>query len=471
MPDDNKEIPVARRVADDLPLAKAVRKEPTVSRAPPPGKMFPCNSCGARLNFDPAQGGLACPYCGFKEEIAESENGEVVERDYFQYLNKLRDASKIQGIVGHTNESKCSGCGAMVILDDKIAADQCPFCHTPLEGKANPVEGLIEPESLLPFEYDLRAAREAYSKWLEGLWFAPSELKKIANLGQLTGVYVPYWTYDSMTYTRYVGERGDNYTTYETYTTRDANGNLRTETRPVVRIAWTSVSGEVQHFFDDVLVCASNSLPEQLIAGLKPWDLGNLKPFQADYLSGFQAEHYQVNLQDGLNDAKQQMAPVITELVRQDIGGDHQRIGDQRTKFNAVTFKHTLLPVWLAVYRYREQVFQILVNGRTGKVVGRRPWSVWKIARLVMAILLVIGLIVAIASLASKHSNNAPAPRVKPVKFRVSQSTFEESIPPRGAAGRAAAWPTNSAAAARVSHGGLLSVSTGVRGSSLSCRA
>src|SRR5205085_9176283 len=112
---------------------------------------------------------------------------------------------------------------------------------------------------------DLRAARDAYGRWIAGLWFAPTELKTIVNLGQLTGVYMPYWTYDSMTYTRYTGDRGDNYTTYETVTVRDGDGNTRTETRPVTRIAWTSVSGEVQHFFDDVLVCASQSVPANLV--------------------------------------------------------------------------------------------------------------------------------------------------------------------------------------------------------------
>ena len=63
----------------------------------------------------------------------------------------------------------------------------------------------------------------------------------------------------------------------------------------------------------------------------------------------------------------------------QDIGGDHQRIHDQKTKYSAITFKHTLLPVWIAVFRYHDEVYQILVNGRTGKISGRRPWSAWKI--------------------------------------------------------------------------------------------
>ena len=67
---------------------------------------------------------------------------------------------------------------------------------------------MIAPESVLPFQVDLRAARNAFTTWLGSLWFAPSELKKVANLGQLAGVYLPYWTYDTMTYTFYEGQRG-----------------------------------------------------------------------------------------------------------------------------------------------------------------------------------------------------------------------------------------------------------------------
>jgi hypothetical protein len=57
-----------------------------------------------------------------------------------------------------------------------------------------------------------------------------------------------------------------------------------------------------------------------------------------------------------------------------------------------VTFKHVLLPVWLAAYKYRGKSYRFVVNGRTGAVQGERPWSAWKIAFAV-----ILGLIVAAA--------------------------------------------------------------------------
>jgi len=85
------------------------------------------------------------------------------------------------------------------------------------------------------------------------------------------------------------------------------------------------------------------------------------------------------------------MDRVIARDVRFDIGGDRQRIHDIDTAVGAVTFKHVLLPVWLAAYKYRGETYRFVVNGRTGRVQGERPWSAWKIAIAVVLGLLVAG--------------------------------------------------------------------------------
>jgi predicted RNA-binding Zn-ribbon protein involved in translation (DUF1610 family) len=385
---------------DDLPVAKPVAKDPTVSKNPPQGRKFPCPECGARLDFDPGTRGLACPYCGHQEKITRDSDAKVIERDYLKYLEDLE--TRAEPIPGRTSQTRCTGCGALVLLEEKVATDTCPFCRTHLENEPVAVVGMLAPDTVLPFAVELREARDAFTHWIGNLWFAPTELKAVANLGQLTGVYLPYWTYDTMTYSFYEGERGDNY--YETVhrTVRLADGRTEQRAERVVRVRWTSVSGEVQHFFDDVLVCGSQSLPQWLIDGLEPWDLGKLVPFQPDYLSGFKTERYVVGLKEGFQVAKSLIEPEIISLIHRDIGGDHQRIHDKNTEYSAITFKHMLLPAWVAVYRYHDQTYQILVNGRTGKVVGRRPWSYWKIARLVILFLLAAVLVMVLTSVFGK---------------------------------------------------------------------
>jgi hypothetical protein len=154
------------------------------------------------------------------------------------------------------------------------------------------------------------------------------------------------------------------------------------------------VCGEVQHYFDDVLICGSHGLPNDLVAALEPWDLQTLTPFQSEYLSGFKTERYAIGLEEGVGCAKTVMEKTIRRLVHQDIGGDHQRIVSLETRYLGVTFKHLLLPIWLATYRYHDKLYQILINARTGEVQGRRPYSVWKITLAVISLLIVVGVVV-----------------------------------------------------------------------------
>jgi len=219
------------------------------------------------------------------------------------------------------------------------------------------------------------------------LWFAPNDLKKYADTtDKLNGMYIPYWTYDSETESSYSGERGTNYTTTESYTAFE-NGKSVTRTRTVTRISWTYVSGTVNNSFDDILVLASNSLPEKYTNALEPWDVENLTAYSDKFLSGFRTESYQVDVKSGFEKSKVIMEAGIRNSICSDIGGDHQRIGSVNTTYNNITFKHILLPVWLSAYRYHEKVFRFMINGRTGEVQGERPYSTIKIVLAVLAVI------------------------------------------------------------------------------------
>jgi hypothetical protein len=159
------------------------------------------------------------------------------------------------------------------------------------------------------------------------------------------------------------------------------------------RIRWSPRSGRVARFFDDVLVLASKSLPKSYTDGLAPWDLAALEPYRPEYLAGYRAEGYTVELTEGYDQARAHMDAVILRDVKFDIGGDRQRIHDVDTAVSDVTFKHILLPVWLAAYKYRGKTYRFVVNGRTGRVQGERPWSAWKITFAVIAGLIIAGAI------------------------------------------------------------------------------
>jgi hypothetical protein len=195
---------------------------------------------------------------------------------------------------------------------------------------------------------------------------------------------VPFWTFDADTKSSYTGQRGTVYYVSETVTV-----NGKTQVRQKQKVRWTPVSGRVTRFFDDVLVLAAKSLPKRYTEALQPWDLSALEPYQPHYLAGFRAQAYSVDLKEGYRDARVQMDRKIERDVKFDIGGDRQRIAHIDTMVSDETFKHLLLPVWLAAYKYRGKSYRFVVNGQTGRVQGERPYSAWKIAAAVLAGLIV----------------------------------------------------------------------------------
>jgi predicted RNA-binding Zn-ribbon protein involved in translation (DUF1610 family) len=343
------------------------------------------------MTFDPSASSIKCPYCGHANPIPQSEE-DIEELDFHEYLSR----SAQQADTEQATAVRCESCGAETTLDANVSADECPFCGSAVLGERHDTTR-IKPRSLLPFQVSREQAVEAFGGWIAGLWFAPNKLKEYARAetSRLSGVYVPYWTYDADCTSYYRGERGDEYWVTESYTTTE-NGKSVRKTRRVRKIRWTPVSGTVFNRFDDVLVLASRSLPTKYAERLEPWDLENLAPYDGSYLAGFRAETYQVDLAEGFGVARGIMDGHIRSAVRRDIGGDEQRIHSVRTRHDNVTFKHLLLPVWISAYRYRDKVYRFLVNARTGEVQGERPWSWWKIALAGLAGLLVAALIIAL---------------------------------------------------------------------------
>ncbi|MBI1375505.1 MAG: hypothetical protein GC159_22560 [Phycisphaera sp.] len=344
-------------------------------------KKFPCGQCGAKLEYTVGQDTLSCPYCGHETRIPQSSD-EIVEIDFQAMLAELADQQDVEEFTSF----HCEGCGANVEKPENVTSMECPFCGSNVVSTERSTK-LIKPKSLLPFKITRDEGRRSFRDWITSLWFAPNKLKSYARLDdRLNGMYVPYWTYDSATVSYYTGQRGINRT--EWYTDSQGNRQSRTVTD------WYPASGTVWRDFDDVLVVASRSLPRKYADELEPWDLDNLVPYADDYLAGFRAESYQVELAEGFGMAREKMAKVIEGDVRRDIGGDQQRITSVNTQHSSVTFKHILLPVWICAYRYNDKVYRFLVNARTGEVQGERPWSWVKITLAVLAGLAVVGTVI-----------------------------------------------------------------------------
>ncbi|WP_350117165.1 hypothetical protein [Nitrosomonas sp.] len=352
-----------------------------------------CRSCGAILRYMPGTLQLKCEHCGATQEIKQADADAVNKATEEINLENFLSRQSLQEQQTVVTTVQCEACGAQVTLKPHVTSDACPFCATDMVVANHSTNSLIKPKSLLPFKIEQREAFEKFRQWLGGLWFAPGDLKKYANSeSKLAGMYIPYWTYDSATKSSYSGERGIDHTSHENYTANE-DGKVVSKSRPVTEIHWTFVSGSVARDFNDVLVVASKSLPENYLRALEPWNLGDLTTYDEKYLSGYRSESYQIDVKQGWDTAKKIMNETIHADVCRDIGGDHQHIHSLDTVFDKTTFKHTLLPIWVSSYRYHDKVYRFIINGSTGEVQGERPWSWVKIAAAVVLVIAIAAIL------------------------------------------------------------------------------
>jgi len=339
------------------------------------GRIFPCDECGADLEFSIGQQSLQCPYCGSIKQIEPPPDAQIVEQDFLQMLERLKQLRASKQIDDESSDVqhaiRCDSCGAEVVFQGTLTSLHCPYCAAAMQrDKIHDSVSRIPVDGLLPFLIPQQRAAQNLRAWVSSLWWAPNEFLRQGANGKFNGVYLPFFTYDSLTFTRFSGQRGDAY-----YVTVGEGKDQRQERR----IRWTPAGGSFQRFFDDVLIIAASQQHLDLVETLEPWPLDALIPFTPQVLAGFFSRTYDVPLEDGFKMARQRIESALSIDVRRRIGGDEQQVTSQQTNYSAITFKHLLLPVWLLAYRFHDKTYQVMINAATGEVAGHRPYSWVKI--------------------------------------------------------------------------------------------
>ena len=233
-----------------------------------PGQEFPCSNCGAKLAYDAGAQAMKCPYCGTQQAIPQQRpqqgQGGPPSGGEIPIEEGLRLAAR--GFGTPVTQVSCRDCGASVNVAPGEQTAKCAFCGSQQVLAQEAPGTAIRPGSLVPFKVDKAAANQKFEAWLGELWFRPSDLKKMAKLQEMGGVYIPFWTFDAWASSSWSADAGYHY--YETESYTDSNGN--NSTRQVQRTRWVPASGRRQDFFDDTLVCASKGLPPSSSPSSRP---------------------------------------------------------------------------------------------------------------------------------------------------------------------------------------------------------
>ena len=120
----------------------------------------------------------------------------------------------------------------------------------------------------------------------------------------------------------------------------------------------------------------------------------NCVAYRQEFMAGFITEIYQIDFREGVNRAKEKMDNVIDSTIRSDIGGNKQKVSSKNTQYNDLMFKLLLLPIWISAFKFNGKLYQFVVNGRTGQVIGEYPKDKTKIILLIAAIIAVIAALI-----------------------------------------------------------------------------
>ena len=370
---------------------------------PPPAsavRKYTCPKCGGDMNFDAAKGMLNCPFCG--HTMPAPESSEVVqEHDLVQALGDT--SGKAHGFGTAVRSYKCQACGATNNVDPHVTSTACPFCGSNQVLEQEPDPDLIQPESLVPFGVDEAPAHRMFREWLGRGLFTPNDLKKTGGGQRLSGLYLPFWTFDAHAESDWRAESGDYYYVNETvWVTRD--GKRVQEVRRVQKVRWYPSSGHHASDYDDVLVYATNSVDVKTLEKVYPFDTKKLVPYNPSYLAGWGAESYRIALAQAWELGQTIVQRQEYDACGREVPGDTHRNLRVNTRLSHLKYKHVLLPVWLASYRYRNKVYRFMINGQTGEVQGQKPISWIKVTIAVVLALIVVAIVVYLVSRSESSS-------------------------------------------------------------------
>ena len=353
---------------------------------------FKCPNCDGELIFDPASGAYKCEYCGSKftqEELDAMKPAEEQEKPA-----GTMDGSQASENTDGTQEEKkteeeaviytCPSCGAQIVTDATTAATFCYYCHNPvvLSGR---LSGNYMPNKVIPFAIDRKEAEKRFMEYVGRKKFVPKAFFNKKQIDKLSGVYFPFWIYD----TRMNGNLSAEATRVRVWRSGDEE---YTETK----FYEVERGGDVS--LSNLELNALQKANKELVEGVLPYQFDKMKDFSMGYLSGFQAEKRDIEKEGVAEEARRETKDYATKLLRESVSGyDGVKVHNCGFSSGSETWNYVLLPIWTITYRANNgKMYYYSMNGQTGKVCGELPVDYKKltlVSGIISAAVLVLGLL------------------------------------------------------------------------------
>jgi tetratricopeptide (TPR) repeat protein len=310
-------------------------------------EQFTCPRCAGHMNYTPDGRALICEFCLYQQYVAA--NGRPSTDDRFgQGAFEQEFTLAMATAQGHVQPIQirafhCHNCAVEFVLAPQTISVTCPYCEAVYVTETAESREIIPPHALIPFAISQDNALTRLRAW-----FKQHNIER-PRLSPIIGIYIPVWTFDLGGEIKWNGlvKRGDD---------------------------WLPITGSHLPFYDDILVSAAPKTSEIVGTAMTEFDLRGLAAYDPRYLADWPAERYQLPLSDASLIARKK---VLKDLRRNTHRLTHGEIvRDLRLNSTGLiieSFKHILLPLWIAHYKFEDRLYDVVVNGQNGRVYGTRP--------------------------------------------------------------------------------------------------
>ena len=227
--------------------------------------------------------------------------------------------SECQEVVPSKEPMVCVNCGSQIPYTEFQSAGRCPACGT---------------------------LKEEFGKKL----FLPGSFLSQKTLEHLKGVYVPFWMYDY-----------DSNVDYQAVGTK-----VRTWTSGDKRYTETSyfdVARKIHVNYQGIPVDASIAMEDGIMDLMEPYDYAELIKHDNKFLSGFEAETYNMPPDQLAFRAQEKADKANRGWIREYTSGYDTLTSERFTSNNRQTgTKFALMPVWVYEYRFQNQNYKFYVG-------------------------------------------------------------------------------------------------------------
>lgn len=317
-----------------------------------------CPNCGGALIFDPALGKMRCEFCDSIFEIQQIQQPQQMQVNRNERDQAMQQMAPLPIYV-------CRSCGAEVVTPAQTTGSlTCPYCGNNIV-LTQQFTGMLKPDGIVPFSIMPNKLAESVQNYYKGKRFLPRGFFSSNKIGPVTGVYVPFWVFDCDVYgdITFRGEKmGKTYkegdyqcTEYESY----------------------QINRNVSMSFHDLALDASKRMENDLMDSIQPYDLSKIMPFDVRYLAGFVADRFDEASSESRkrSDARMKKTGAKVAMQRATQGYGSVTISSERLAVNMRQARYVLLPVYLLNLSFEGKDYHFAVNGQTGKVEGKLPYS------------------------------------------------------------------------------------------------